>query len=327
MKYTWDLNRIALNLNEARKKAPHYYDGLFDVYSYGMKNFITNIDEKIVPFKTDENFLMKHASNQIKDVKNINNKNMLQRFIKLNFMKNSHSTNIVNHDFYIEEVLDVTRSFLYDITYNVGDYFDVLLDERRVALNKSISNKGKFIRDNFNDSSYIGVNAINKEQMICILVHEFAHAYTNKITNKCNTETLPILFELYLDDYISKEYPKLNSSSFIQERFINDRNLNLDAVKTFEEISHMEFYRAIVPTLRAIEDRLSFVPDFELSLSYLISIEKGLDIFINGDSKYIETNNLLEQEKYVYNINDLLNSSNSKTMCNNENKIKKLVRS
>ena len=330
MKYTWDLNNLNYNLQNTYYNDNSNYNDCLSLYNSAVNSFIYRIEENTKGYYFNDGTLIKiaHYESNIIDALNVEDMPLFKKLLKQPTIRLKPHNNEINHNFDEQEVLDVVRSFLYDITYEFGYHFDELIYDNRVALNKSNSNLGRLLTDTFNDYFAIGVNGINKESMMSILVHEYGHAYP-KINNYFNrTETLPILLELYLNRYIKKEYPNLNMLPIIQNRFITCRNRELDTIKTLYKVRNTNNVRDKIMKLRALNSRCEHIFSFNNSLEYLTSTEKAVDIESKTKYRYTEIRNLLEQEKKNRNVRDLVYYSNNDTIATpkNNNKIKKLMR-
>lgn len=324
--YTWDLTRIKHNLDYIKEKRPKVYNRMLKDYVEPISKYILMIENnKNTPLE-DERYLFYRIIQNYLDFFNFYkiNKDLFFKILDIKKLELKKEEVVLNHNFDVEEVVDISRHFLYDINTNMGEHFDSMIFDNKIVLNKTEETSAEFIPDSINNCHHIGVNSLNKEDMIYSLTHEFGHAYSKKISENNNRETLPILLELYLFDFLNYEYPKINRKQFINDRFVYRRNIEIDTIQ-----SPLNFYKInkeeIIKTVTLKED-IGDIYSVNGCLDYFLSTEKALSIYSKTKSRHEEILKLLNEERYLFDLDSFIKVFDHNIVNANTNQIKKLMR-
>ena len=326
--YSWDLTKIDQNLELAKKISPEFYKRQLSLYQEAISTYSTDIDKIEETKTTDKKTLYQLVSLNFIDLiefRNVNTK-LYEKIKSASQIETSMSIK-TDHDFDLDEVYDICKSFFDSISKNFGLHLEQMKVDKELALNKSIRRRASYFPNNLTINPFVGVNARNKEEMAFSLVHELGHSIKKEEMRNGFGETLPILLELYLNDFIQENKIKYDTIPILNNRFVTERNENIDI---FREYSKVNIDRVTTSKIFSIVREFYIKKNSNLYgidevLDYFLSTEIALDLYKKGEDKLQTIEDFLRREKRIYNIFDLAKIT-SPDVIDNDETIKRLLR-
>ena len=326
--YTWDLARIKENLDETSTASLEFYNKQLELYKKAIRTFVTNIDETEKVDAFDEAIILQGVMSNLlalHDFKRIN-RELYEKTKSAKQIKTSIKTTI-DHNFDLDEVFDISKSFLDSISKRFGLQLELMKMDERVALNKSIKCNGSFYYCDMILNSLVGVNARNKEEMVLCLTHELGHSIKSYETNNDFGETIPILLELYLNDFIRENKINYDTIPYLNGRFVIERNANIEILKQYLKVNVDDIKESDVNIFakKYYINKDRYLHSIIRVLDYFLSTEIALDLYKKGEDKLQTIEELFRKERNVFNVFDLAKIT-SPDVIDNEKTIKRLLR-
>lgn len=327
--YKWDLVRIIDNLNMIRKStSPEFYKRQLSSYKDAISKYIINIDEEKTIPPIDKEIIHQFVSINFEDLCKFRDKNqeLYEKLKSVKQIKTSIKTRI-NHNFDLDEVYDISKSFLYSINRHFGLQLELMKMDKRLTLNKSNKNNAAFYQNTWTLDSLVGVNARNKEEMVFSLVHELGHSIKTYETNNSFGETLPILLELYLNDFMRENKIKYNTLPYLNSRFVLERNEIIEILKQYSKVNLEEYKETDIDKVANEHyiNKKNYLFSIKLVLEYFLASEVALDLYKKGQDKNQTIEEFLIRETNIFNIFDLAEIT-SPDVIGNEETIKMLLK-
>lgn len=327
--YTGDLARKNENLDMTKKDSFSFQNSQHQKRIDALIAFIKIIDENAsLNADNDAISLYQDVLMNLEKLRIFRNKNIeLYEKMKLLRQIGTSIPEKIDLDFDIDEVCDISESFFDSISKRFGFQLSLMKIDNRVFLFKGDTSPAFYFPNNTASDAVIGVSAINKEDMLFSLTHELGHSIKDYETNNIFGETLPILLELYLRDFIQKNKINYNTIPYLNFRFITDRNTNIETLKQYLSVNIDNFRTrdAKKITREFYIDKGNSMFDMESVLNYLLATEIALDLYKKGEDKLQTIEELLEKERNIFNVFDLAEITSPDVM-DNEETIKKLLR-
>ena len=326
--YKWDLERIDEDLKNTNRVHPQFFLYKSVLFKEAISGYVENINGTTLNTSYDEDYFFKFVLENFKKYLHLYEQNK-KLFLKINKAKplEPSKTSEIDHDFELDEVFDICRSFLYSINNYFGFQIDAINDDKRIALNKSITKRGSFFPDFLSENHYIGINARNKEEMAFSLVHEMGHLIENSITTNPFSETFPILLELYLNEYIQKNKINYDTIPHLNARFVLNRNAELESIKEYLKVSPYSITEKDVNDIitNFYKSKGINLLGFDTLLKYFISAEKALDIYERKRDVNKATSDLMRSESIIHDISSFIKNT-PPNIIGKEKTIKRLLK-
>lgn len=331
--YNSDIRLIKQNINTLRNERYRYstshaesildsYDRLLD-YIKGKKPSRTDLSKK----PNDYFFNFVKSENNIMRNTKIIDLSIYKEMLNQDYTYIKDFQIPYNPKYDEKDVVDVVKSFYTDTLKNYSPFIvENLIDNKSIYLRKYSFLKGMYMIDSINKNNFIGVVAPTIESMMFALVHEIGHhlAHKESLHDISNNETLPILLELYFNDYIQNL--KLDSSLYLQERFMYEWGVELETLKMYNDTYYSNDNDYKINRIKDLNN-VNCLGGFEDVIVYALSKFRAIDYYRKTTDKLKTIDEIINTDKSLRRIYQFVEKTSPDVFSKeNEALVKRLVR-